>query len=475
MGCSQSPSISRSAQRFRATSIAAALLIPFILSSCLAPSPLPEKRRAEPSVEFPWESMSASIALGDPSTALEKFEKALADSPQSPATRILHGRLLMIAGKLAEAREELGLVLGEDPRSTDALYNLSLVAGLEGRAEEQEELLGRVVAIDAGHSDALAALGDLALARGDEARGAEWFQKALAGDPGNFLALLGQGTISRQRGDCSGAVDLFTRAIARQPDFPFSYIERARAQKSLGLTGEALGDLSRAIALDPGYSWSYLDRGKLYVMEARREEALADFSMAIRLSPEQFSGYALRASVLDAKGDREGALADWERVLALKPGYWFAYPPLGALYFEKGEWDKARQAFLSAYRYQEDDHSLALLAALCSHRGGNPRDSSQALQTVLSQVERDSWYAEIARFLIDPAADARLLNRLQGEKNKALKARMLFYVAEQYLASGRRRAAVSYLALIDGEGDRGLVETRLARFELARSGGGEQE
>ena len=85
------------------------LLLLTSLFACLAPQHPPPT-----ATEDPYESMSASIAMGKPEDALQSYEKSLAARPQSNATRILHARLLMIAGKLAEAREEFNLVLASD-------------------------------------------------------------------------------------------------------------------------------------------------------------------------------------------------------------------------------------------------------------------------------------------------------------------------------------------------------------------------
>jgi len=134
-------------------------------------------------IRIPYGSMSAAIAVGKPEEALEAYEKSLAAKPQAADTRILHARLLMVAGKLGEARVEFNLILADDPKNTDALYNLSLVAGLDGHPDEQEALLRQVIAVDAGHPDALAALGDIVLARGDAATAEGYFSKALLRDP----------------------------------------------------------------------------------------------------------------------------------------------------------------------------------------------------------------------------------------------------------------------------------------------------
>lgn len=442
-------------------------ILTLLISACLAPSHAPTK---SPSAngEVPYESMSAAIAGGRPHDALESYESALTAKPQSSATRILHARLLMISGRLADAREEFDLVLAAEPRNTDALYDLSVVAGLEGRAKEQETLLRQVVEIDSGHADALASLGERALESGDVTTARGLFERALTRQPTHLAALLGQGTVFSRMNDWKSAEILYDRAVDAQPDYPFAYIDRGKARQVLGDPAGALQDFSRAIALALDYPWSYIDRGKVYLRQSHRQEAIADFSIAISLDPDQFEAYALRAGALSEGGDTDAAIADWERVVILVPGYWYAYAPLAALEWTRGEWAKARAALLHAYEFQEDEHSLALCAALCAIRQGKRRDAAGILQRVLDRVPGDSWYRDVARFLLDKNLESALLSRIDRERSTTLKVRMLFYVAVEYLGGGRERAGSTYLVQIGGRGSPLAIETQLAAIELER-------
>ena len=92
----------------------------------------------------------------------------------------------------------------------------------------------------------------------------------------------------------------------------------------------------------------------------------------------------------------------------------------------------------------------------------------RCIEPALPGIPRESWEWDVARFLLKPAADLPLVNRADREKSRQLRARMIFYLAEMSLAAGRERAAMAWLADIDGAGEPGAVETRLARRELAR-------
>jgi tetratricopeptide (TPR) repeat protein len=459
------PSPSRGAARRTLPGILAAVSLLF---SCLAPARAPEKVTQESEPLIPYESIAASVALGNPQEALQSYEAAVRAGPQSREARILHARLLILAGKLDEAREELELLLAGDRSDAPVLYSLSVVEGVRGNHLKQKALLERAVEAEGTFADALAALGDLTLEEKDLPRAQELFRRALEQDGANLVALLGQAAILAKSRDYAGAAELCTRAIAAQPGYPFSYIDRARVRKSLGDVTGAIRDLTAAVSLDPAYAWSYIDRGKLYVQSGETAQALEDFSVAIKLDDSLFEAYALRAE-LQYRGGKDGpALADYERLMSLRPDYYFAYAPLGVLYMLKGDWRSAEKFFREALTYQEDAYNLALLAALAMRRGERQREAAGFLQGIMPQMPRESWEYEVARFLIDPTTDFSLNARIDRERNKAVRARMLYYVASVYLAARKMRPALSYLLEIEKTGAAAAVETRLAAGELVR-------
>jgi tetratricopeptide (TPR) repeat protein len=438
------------------------------LASCIATRPAPE--RPIPEAELPWESMSAFIALGEPGQALQAYEDALVDQPDSAATKLLHARLLMLAGRLEEARGELGLLLAASPADAEVLFNLSLVEGLAGRASQRREALERVVAADPGHAGANAALGDLALEAGDETAAAASYDRALSKEPGNLVALMGRGEIAFRGKRYEESANLLTRAIESDPTWPFSYVARARARRSLGDAAGALEDLTKAIDLDPDYPWNYVDRGRLHAQAGRADEAIADFTTAIRLDPSMFAAYAPRAELFYRADRRAEAVADFTRVLELRPDYWYAHAPLGVLLYGDGSWARAHEELKAAYTEEPEEPAWALLAALAVRRGGDARGASAELQALLPDLDRTSWYWDVARCLLEPSADFALVTRIEREKNRALRARMLYYLAEVSALAGRPQAAQTYLFEAKEAGAPEAPETRLARWELARLG-----
>ncbi len=213
-----------------------------------------------------------------------------------------------------------------------------------------------------------------------------------------------------------------------------------------------------------------MDRGRVHAQAGRTEEAIADFTAAIRLDSSLFAAYAPRAELLYRADRRAEAIADFTRVLDLRPDYWYAHAPLGVLLYGDGSWARAHEELVDAYAEDPEEHAWALLAALAVRRGGDVRRANAELQALLPALDRDSWYWEVARCLLEPSADFALVTRIEGEKNRALRARMLYYLAEASALAGRVLAAQTYLFEVKDSGAPEDPETRLARWELARLG-----
>jgi hypothetical protein len=124
----------------------------------------------------------------------------------------------------------------------------------------------------------------------------------------------------------------------------------------------------------------------------------------------------------------------------------------------------------AAYGEEAEEPAWELLAALAARRGGDPRTASSVLQALLPDLDRSSWYGEVARCLLEPSADFALVTRIERESDRRLRARMLYYLAEASMLAGRPGAARAYLLEAKDAGAADDPETRLARWELAKLG-----
>jgi lipoprotein NlpI len=72
----------------------------------------------------------------------------------------------------------------------------------------------------------------------------------------------------------------------------------------------------------------------------------------------------------------------------------------------------------------------------------------------------------MARYYLQPSSDFFIVQQVNNEKNRTLKARMLFYLAVQYKLQGKVNSARTYLLEASDARTSGFIENRLATWEL---------
>jgi tetratricopeptide (TPR) repeat protein len=420
---------------------------------------------------LPRQSIQDHIEEGNPEAALSEYRsylQRLEGSSRSLEDRLLLARLLLAAGYFEEAREQLEQLLVDSPGSVEVLLALAYLERAAGCPDREKQHLQAALVIDENNPEALASLGTLALEEEDFEQAGRYFRSALEADPRHPAALRGLGLVLLQEECYEEAVRSFDEALAVDPENPLTYADRARAKTASKDRRGAVADLSEAIRLDPDFFWHYVDRGRLYLRLGELEQAHQDFSRAIYLDPENFLPYVYRAGLNDRLDRSEQAILDYERLLELNPKYTFAYASLAVLYYIGQDWQKAAGAFRKAFEFQREEGSYALLATLCLKQQGRNREAELYLEEQLACFPEGSWIREIARYLLNPALEAAVVNRASRESNKLIQARMLFYIASQMLLENRSETAIRYLLIVKQIERRDSLEKRIAACLLER-------
>ncbi|MBN1647037.1 MAG: tetratricopeptide repeat protein [Spirochaetales bacterium] len=409
------------------------------------------------------------VGSGDYAAAAEQIGRLSEDERKQEDTVLLYSSLLISSGKLEEARNELNMILAADPDNSDALLNLAIIEGISGDLNKQISILKKITDKDPDNSLAQAATGDFYLTTRRYNQAKKHFQKSLAVDPDNVYAQLGMGRALLLQGETSAAIEYFDKVLDTDEPDSLAYAERARARTELSDYKSALEDLTKAIEIRPDYYWFYIDRGKLrQTMIGDYRLALDDFNKAIELNPDYFYPYLYRGQINDALKNYDAALKDYEYVVENKPDYYYAWVPLAILYYFNEQWDNAALYFQKAYSIEKDP-GFALMAAVCGLRGTNPKETEKFLQRYISGLSREGGYYQVGRAFLEPGYDGYALHVVNKLKDKAEAARCLFYLAIMYQNQGNKVLSRTYFEeVIEGEMI-GLMEYKLAEFELGKA------
>lgn len=456
-------------------------LFVLILSSCVSSNRVTSLEKGNRQREKTYSIIAKEIEKGNSEKALNEYKKLPAEQKKKIENRILYARLLISLNRIDEAEQVLSTLLKGRPENTEALYSLSMVYRYQGRIDNQKVLLERLLKINPAYSLAYISLGELYLYGGYSGYSAKTsidkasvlFDKALKLDPANAAALSGKASVYKRERRYKEALSFYNRAIDADKKNPYNYIDRSSVRKMLNDTIGALKDLNTAAAIIPDYYWIYIDRGVLYLERGQDDLALNDFNEAIRIDPSNFTAFAYKGGILYNKTKKiDEAVKTYSRLVSLNPEYYFAYSPLGVLYYIKGKWKKSILFFKKAYKYEKKEFAYPLIITLAYRNAGEEDKSQIYLEREIVNFPRDSWYYDIAKFLLNPKRDIYIIKNIHEEKVRFLRERMLFYLASQFSIMKRNTAASTYfLEIADSKFD-GKPEFKIARELIQIKKGG---
>ncbi len=120
---------------------------------------------------------------GDESSALARFERAIAGQPHEPAYYYNYATLLHRRARFDEAIRHYGTALSLNPQHAGALNNLGAILLLRGETAAAEEKLRHALRIQPDNVNALTNIGNIRKDQGEPEDAIAWYRRALATDP----------------------------------------------------------------------------------------------------------------------------------------------------------------------------------------------------------------------------------------------------------------------------------------------------
>ncbi len=427
-----------------------------------------EKAVPEEKEKDPYETVGSFLKKNDRKAAVSLLEKRAEEEKAETGELLILANLYLGSGEYGKAEQIFRSILDSEGKNADALFGLSVIAGIDGKPEERKKLLEETMAADSSYVEAYAALGYIYFDEKAYKKAEDMFRKALEIEPEDPLTLLGMAHLYYNAEKYDTAKELLDRALSHDPDLAAAYVLRSRVfLKNDNFTG-AEADLSAAVELENGYFWHYIDRGRLRSQIGKLDAALEDYNAALALDPGSFIAYFYRANVYDFKDMIQEAVADYETSLKLRPDYSPAYTPLGILYFIQEDWKKAEQLLRKAYKEEPEYYSYVFLIYLSMVEQGKIKDGREFLSEKVNEIPRDDLFYDMGRFYLTPGNDQWIFRKVEDEEDLFTKTRMRFYLACQYELQEKMSLANALYLEVKDEDLRGLIETRIAEWRLKK-------
>ena len=309
------------------------------------------------------------------------------------------------AGRLQEAEALYRQILAAQPKHSDALHLLGVIAHQVGRPDAAVGLIREAIAIDPNNPFAHCNLGEAQRASGQHEEAMACYRRALQIKADYPEALNNLGAVLKERGLLDEAITSYRGALRIKPDYAEAQINlgaaltgqgqfeeaaaacrravqllprSAEAHNNLGaaLAGglemdEAAAEFRRAIELKPDYPEALQNLGAALVEAGKLDEAIAACRRALQLRPGYAEAHSCLGGALRDRGQPDEAIAAQRRALELKPEYVDAYINLGNALRDRGQSEEAITAYRAALRIQPDHAWLQsnLIYALDFHPG----------------------------------------------------------------------------------------------------------
>ena len=287
------------------------------------------------------------------------------------------------AGRLEEAKQLYKQTLAREPRHSDALHLLGVLALQGGNAEEAIQLIGRAIAVQgqnpAYHANLAQAF--LALQRIDDAQAA--FQRAAALDPHNPQFATGVASCTAMQGKL-GEAEMQLRAVVQgHPDFALAWFNLGNAVREQGRLAEAEVCYRRALEIEPELPDVHSGLGSVLHAMGRFEEAERAYHQHLLAQPNSATGYINLASVLIDRGKFDDAAViagqGIERTLGAAAGQPDLQLMLGSALAYQGKFIAALRAFRAAADFAPDHARAHWACGVALLETGNVNEALQQL------------------------------------------------------------------------------------------------
>jgi tetratricopeptide (TPR) repeat protein len=316
-------------------------------------------------VDARYELAEIDLKQAHPEEALIQAGEILKRRPGDPHARLLNARAMIDSGAFKQASVELTKLMQDDPKDTEAQFQMGVLAIMQGKPKDA------IVILNKFPGDPRAIVG-LATAYSferqlDKAR--EVVYEGLKKWPDSPILIEKNATLQAMSGNYDVAIAQFQQLLNKEP-------KSVGLRRRMGDIYQLKGDQEKAIVLyqqanelAPGDTAIALSLADSLARAGRNVEAKKRYEGILQMHPDNFSALNNLAFLLaDTGGDLDQALRLAQQALTKLPNQAAFIDTVGYIYLKKGLGDSAVQTFgnlvrknphVPAYRYHL---GMALLA-----------------------------------------------------------------------------------------------------------------
>ena len=300
---------------------------------------------------------------------LKTLSEYVQQYPSGWKKRLELANLLYEMGHIEQAVEEYRQAIDrQQPPSIGVQLQLAKLLQLMGREVEAVAVYESALANARNEATRQHISGSIALCRGDTPAAILAFESAASLEPDNAAHWLALGQVQMGRGDAVAALRAFDAVLSLQPDDVVALIDSYDASQAVGNVRQAQWRLSKVLEVAPG-DFRALKRladtrcRMRLVSGEEGKQTKKIIGSLLQLAPDAADARELLAYYHLFRGELANGIGVLERFTEEHPNHprgWYSY---GRYLFHTGEYQKAAEAMLKAYRLYPQD--CEIYRALC--------------------------------------------------------------------------------------------------------------
>ena len=260
--------------------------------------------------------------------------------------------------RLEDAEWSLNQIIKLQPKNSDALCFLSVIAAYKYKWQDALDLINKSLQFASNNSVAHSNKGNILKELGQYEDALQSYKRAIQLDPNHFEAHNNLGNMYLDLGYYDQAISSYQKAIDLQPNYAEAYSNKANAFQKIGRYDDAIEMYERAIAIKPDYQDAWLNKGFALSKLKRLKDAVLSCNSAIQINPNSAKAWTDKGIILSENGQHLEAIEFYDRALMLNEHYFEAWADRGSALQEIKMLEEALKSYQNAYQNKKNLHYL---------------------------------------------------------------------------------------------------------------------
>ncbi len=301
---------------------------------------------SDPGITADMALIAAHLRRKDTDAALQAIAGLEKKQPDKPLAANLRGRVLLLRGDEAGARQSFEKALAQDAAYFPAIESLAALDLRDGKPQQAEQRFDKLLEREPGNAPALLAVAQIRAKAGksrDEVLAL--INKAVQANPNEAAPRLVLINYQLEGKAYKAALDAAQAAVAALPDNPQLLEALGRSHLAGGDVNQALATFGKLATMQPNSPQAQMGLADAYYTAKNNDAAMQSLQRALAIAPQLLPAQRKLITLQLAAGKPADALATAREVQKQRPDAAVGYVFAGDIEASRKNWAQAAAAY----------------------------------------------------------------------------------------------------------------------------------